>query len=261
MEKELRERTTPSLSYFEIQAYMGTTKHMGGLKTTQALVERCYITSDSHVLDVGCGVGATACYLVQQHGCRVIGVDLRPPMVAQAIERARREGLSDRIAFRVADAQVLPFDDGRFDVVLSESVLTFVDDKGKAVGEYARVVRHGGYVGLNEEVWLQPPTDDVIAHVQRTWEIEPNVLQPGVWESLLKRAGLQDVTIDTYRVDPRREASQFRRYRLRDMARMFWRVLSLYIRSAAFRAYMKKQRQLPRRTFDYLGYVLVTGKM
>ncbi len=122
----------PELSYFELQAYIGTTKHMGGLETTRELFELCGINEDTFVLDVGCGAGATACYLAKTYGCRVVGVDLRESMVALSNERAQRERLTDAdnkhplVEFRVADAQDLPFNDAHFDVVLCESVATFI---------------------------------------------------------------------------------------------------------------------------------------
>ena len=46
-----------------MQASWGLTKHMGGLEATRKLIEACHIDKDSYVLEVGCGVGITACYL------------------------------------------------------------------------------------------------------------------------------------------------------------------------------------------------------
>ena len=91
-------------------------------------------------------------------------MDIRPAMVERSRERARREGLEGRVSFVVADAQALPFEDGPFDAVITESVTAFPADKQKAVREYARVARPGGYVGLNESTWLRPsppPAEEV----------------------------------------------------------------------------------------------------
>ena len=44
----------------------------------------------------------------------------------------------------------LPFEADRFDAVIVESVLAFVDDKPRAIRECIRVTKPGGYVGLNE---------------------------------------------------------------------------------------------------------------
>jgi len=248
------------LSYFELQAYIGTTKHMGGFETTKELVELCHIDKDTCVLDVGCGVGATACYLAKKYGCRVVGVDLRESMVALSDERAHREGVTDRVEFRVADAQELAFDDAHFDVVLCESVATFIEDKQRVVSELARVVKLGGYVGFNEEIWLETPPAEIVSHVERAWEIKPDIPTADDWREMLKAAGLRDVVVQTYKLDARRESTQIKRYGFRDMWRMFSRTLSLYVRNSAFRAYMKERRRLPKGVFKYLGYGLFVGR-
>jgi len=154
---EPKETPGPQLSYFELQAYVGTTKHMGGLETTKDLIELCHIGKGTYVLDVGCGVGATACYLARRYGCRVVGVDISEAMIARSNERAEGVSVADRVEFRVADTQDLPFEDALFDVVIGESVVTFIEDKQLVVSECVRVTRSGGYVGLNEELWTETP--------------------------------------------------------------------------------------------------------
>ena len=252
--------SNPELSYFELQAYIGTTKHMGGFETTKELVELCHISGGTCVLDVGCGVGATACYLAKEYGCRVVGVDLRESMVALSDERAQREEVADLVEFRVADAQDLPFEDAQFDVILCESVATFIEDKQRVVEELARVVKSGGYVGFNEEIWLETPPAEVVVHVKRAWEVKPSIPKADDWRQMLKDAGLRDVFVKTYKLDARRESTQIKRYRFQDMWRMFSRTLSLYVKSSDFRAYMKEQHRLPKGVFKYLGYGLFVGR-
>jgi arsenite methyltransferase len=253
-------KNEPDITYFDLQAYVGTTKHMGGFEATQELIDLCHIGKDTYVLDVGCGAGATASTLAKTVGCRVIGVDLREKMVALSAERARREGIQDQVAFRVADARELPFDEATFDAVLCESVVSFVEDKQRVVNELARVVKPGGYVGLNEEIWLKEPTPEVVEGVRTMWPVKPDVPTAEGWEALMANAGLRDVVVRNYKVDTRREATQIQRYSLGDMLRMFWRTLALYVKSAEFRAYVKKQRRVPRDVFEYLGYALVAGR-
>jgi SAM-dependent methyltransferase len=48
----------------------------------------------------------------------------------------------------VADAERLPYDDGRFDVALSTFGIMFAPDQERAAAEIARVVRPGGRIGL-----------------------------------------------------------------------------------------------------------------
>ena len=151
-------------TFFDFAAEVGLTKHLGGLEATEELIELCHIGEGKYVLDVGCGAGVTPCFIAKRYGCRVVGVDISERMVERSRERAQREAVADRVEFRVADAQDLPFDDNLFDAVTTESVTAFPEDKQRAVNEYVRVTKPGGYVGLNESTWLKvPPPPEVVA--------------------------------------------------------------------------------------------------
>jgi arsenite methyltransferase len=250
---------TPQMTYFDLQAHVGTTKHLGGLETTNALIQRLQIDGNMTVLEVGCGAGATACYLVKTYGCQVVGVDLRPAMVDLSRERAHKQGLADRVEFRVADAQDLPFEVRRFDVAFCESVATFVKDKQQVANELVRVVRPGGRVGLNEEIWLAPPPPDLVQEVKRMWQIKPDIPTASDWQGMLERAGLRDIAVKTYEFDARREASQIKRYTVGDTWRMLYRTAWLYVTSHEFRDYMRERGRLPKDIWRYLSYALFTG--
>jgi arsenite methyltransferase len=239
----------PEISYFELQAYMGTTKHLGGLDSTRELISRCQISADTRVLDAGCGVGATACYLVKTYGCRVAGVDLRESMVERARERAQREEVAGQANFRTADVRDL----------LCESVATFVEDKQQVVDELVRVVKAGGRVGLNEQIWLQPPTEEMRQFARKTWDITAEIPTQEDWERMLTVAGVGELDVRVCRYDPRREASQVKRYRARELWLMFWRTAGLFVKSASFRAYMAKRERVPKGFFDHLAYVTTVG--
>jgi len=247
-------------SYFELQAYVGTTKHMGGAKTTKTLAELCQIHKDTYVLDVGCGVGATASHLVKTYSCQVVGVDIREAMIARANERAQKEGVENQIEFRIADAKDLPFVDALFDAVICESVATFVEDKQRLVNECARVTRLGGYVGLNEEIWIQTPSAQMVEYAKRTWAIQSDIPTADDWVRILGIAGLRDITVKTYEFSARREATQLKRYHLSDIFRMLYRTLLLYVKNPAFREYMRERRKIPRDLFSHLGYGIFVGR-
>ena len=115
--------------FFDFAADVGLAKHFGNLAATDKMVKLCQIDSKSYVLYVGCGVGVTPCYLAKKYGCRVVGVDVLKKMVERSKERGIKMNVSDRVEFRVADAQHLPFEDGTFDAVITESATSFPEDK------------------------------------------------------------------------------------------------------------------------------------
>ena len=85
------------------------------MKATKEMIELCRIEKGKLILDVGCGTGKTSCYITKKYGCSVVGVDISKKMISWSQKRAIREGLEDKIEFRVSDAQNLPFEDRIFD--------------------------------------------------------------------------------------------------------------------------------------------------
>ena len=251
--------------FFDFAAEVGLTKHLGGLNATEELLELCHVGEGSYVLDVGCGAGQTPCYIAKTYGCRVMGVDISERMVERSRERAESEGVADRVEFRTADAQDLPFEDDIFDAVITESVTAFPEDKQKAVKEYARVTKPGGYVGLNESTWLKvPPPPEMIAWVSQDLGAHVKPLTPEGWVGLLDGAGLTVQTADVREVKVREEAKGLvRRYGYGGMLRSLYRGLAMYASNPAYRKFLKKVRKegvTPDNLQEYFGYGLYVGK-
>lgn len=97
--------------------------------------------AERSVLDIGCGPG----WLTVQYaaaGARVTGVDLTDAAVALAGSHLKHYGLDAKV--QRANAEELPFEDGRFDLVVSSGVLHHTPDTLKAFREAFRVTRPGG---------------------------------------------------------------------------------------------------------------------
>jgi arsenite methyltransferase len=256
---------------FDFQAEVGLTKHLGGVGATEELIELCHIGAGKYVLDVGCGVGATPCFMAKRYGCRVVGVDISERMIERSKERARRERLADAddehpwAEFRVADAQDLPFEDDLFDAVITESAAVFPEDKQRAVNEYVRVTKPGGYIGLNESSWLKvPPPPEMVAWVAQDVGTSAKPLTSDAWVELLESAGLKEIVARTYIISTPNEAKEiFRRYGCRGMLGVWGRILSLYAKSPAYRRFVKKVREsgaLPENLDEYFGYGIYVGR-
>jgi arsenite methyltransferase len=249
--------------YFEFQAMFGATKHGGGLRATAELVELCHINQSSVVLDVGCGVGMTPSYLAKRLGCQVVGVDIRESMIDQARERAQREGVEHLVEFRVADAQALPFEDAHFDAVIGESVTAVVGDKATAAGEYVRVTKPGGYVGLNEMTWLKPGPPAALAdYYFRTTGTRPETADD--WQQLLRGAGLTELVVRTRKMKVVDEyIDGLRRFGVKDLLSTGLRFLSLTFTSPAFRRYARgtvPSAAVVKAIFEFLGYGIYAGR-
>jgi ubiquinone/menaquinone biosynthesis C-methylase UbiE len=89
---------------------------------------------DEVALDAGCGDGGVARLLLGRVR-NVVGVD---------VERSVRWRDEPGLAFRVADAERLPFEDASFDVVYSKDSLHHMNSPERALSEYRRVLKPGG---------------------------------------------------------------------------------------------------------------------
>jgi SAM-dependent methyltransferase len=97
------------------------------------------------VLDIACGSGNVALIAARRY-CEVTGIDIATNLIDRARARAAANGLA--IDMRVGDAQALPFEDARFDVVISAFGVIFAPDQPRAAAEALRVCRPGGRIAL-----------------------------------------------------------------------------------------------------------------
>jgi SAM-dependent methyltransferase len=106
-----------------------------------ALIATAGARSGMRALDVGCGPGGLTRALADIVGAEnVAAVDPSQSFVQACRERVPGSDV------REAAAESLPFDDGVFDVVLSQLVVNFMRDADVGLAEMRRVAREGGRV-------------------------------------------------------------------------------------------------------------------
>jgi phosphatidylethanolamine/phosphatidyl-N-methylethanolamine N-methyltransferase len=98
------------------------------------------------ILEVGVGTGLSLPDYARSN--RLIGVDLSVPMLRKAKERTTALRLSNVDGLAVMDAQRLGFQDGVFDVIVAQYVITAVPDPEATLDEFARVLKPGGEIIL-----------------------------------------------------------------------------------------------------------------
>ncbi len=109
------------------------------------LLARVAIAPGQDVLDVATGTGNVALRAAVA-GAQVIGLDLTPELFATARRRAERHEVA--VEWVEGDAEDLPFEDERFDAVLSAFGVQFAPRHAVVAAELARVCRPGGMIGL-----------------------------------------------------------------------------------------------------------------
>jgi len=245
-------------TYLDIQTEVGITKHMGGYAATDTLHRLCHLEEVQEVLEVGCGIGVGPVYIAKRFACRVVAVDISEKMLSWSQQRARREGVLDRITFRQADVRELPFDDNRFDAVIVESVLAFVEDKEAAIRELIRVTRPGGYVGLNESYWIQEPPAEILS---QSVYFGAAVISEAEWRAIWEAMPLAARTIEAFSL----EAGQEVRDRIgwvgwRSILPAWGRVIKLLLSNPRARDAIKQQFDAPAEMINTMGYALFVGR-
>ena len=127
--------------------------HGGGSKATRELLELIGINEKTRVLDIACGSGYTTCLIAEIYGAQVVGIDISENMIEKAKKRVQKNKLENKVKIQKADVYQLPFEEGEFDVVIFESLLTPLTDEVNALKEMHRVLRPGGILGANEGVF------------------------------------------------------------------------------------------------------------
>ena len=159
--------------------------------------DRLAIDSESNVLEVACGTGGPALFLVERTGCRVTGVDLHEAGITAATSRAEEVGLADRARFVQADARLrLPFDDATFDALVCIDAWNHLDVREAVLGDWFRVLRPGARLLFTDPI--------VVAGILRRDEIvtrsdsmgEFVFTPPGVDEQLVRDAGFVDIDVE-----------------------------------------------------------------
>ncbi|HMI18114.1 MAG TPA: class I SAM-dependent methyltransferase [Sphingomonas sp.] len=100
------------------------------------------------VLEVGVGTGISLPSYSKR--CKLYGIDISEGLLAKARERANT--LDNVEAIAVMDAEDLKFEDGAFDVVVAQYVITAVPNPERALDEFARTVRRGGEIIITTRI-------------------------------------------------------------------------------------------------------------
>ena len=123
-----------------------------------------------HVLDFGCGAGASS-VVWGKLGAIVTGVEPHGPLAAAARLRVTEDGVDDLVhILHVPDTKNLPFAESTFDLVICNAVFEHIAprQRGVYVEELWRVLKRGGSLFLTETPNRLCPYD---GHTTRLWGI------------------------------------------------------------------------------------------
>ncbi len=128
----------------EIRRIAGPCIRPGGPVLTERALAFCDLPPGSRVADIGCGGGETLEHLERTGVYRPVGLDCSEPLLGEVVPRLESGRLIRGLA------ETLPFKKGAFDALFCECVLSILSDRTRALGEFARVLKDGGFLIVSD---------------------------------------------------------------------------------------------------------------
>lgn len=151
--------------------------------------------SGKTVLDIGFGTGGPAVVLARDCGAgQVIGIDVEAQLKPQAEAFAARQGVGDRVAFRIVDPGPLPFADTGFDVVFSKDSIIHIADKSAMFSEVFRVLKPGGRLAVSDWLTSEDPEERALMEGDSGSHLHFDMSTAREMEAMIRDAGFEDVS-------------------------------------------------------------------
>lgn len=120
--------------------------NMMDMEQLEKLLEMLQLTEDTHVLDLGCGIGTITEYIADRTGAHITGIDFASGAIDRAMERTKDK--LGRLNYLVGDMNDLDLEDDSFDTLIAIDTLYFVEDLATTVGQMKRIMCPEGQMGL-----------------------------------------------------------------------------------------------------------------
>ena len=96
------------------------------------------------ILDIATGTGDFAVSASKIENAKIVGIDISAGMLEVGVQKIKRKKLLDRIEFKKADSENLPFENETFDAAIVGFGVRNFEDLEKGLAEILRVLKKGG---------------------------------------------------------------------------------------------------------------------
>ena len=139
------------------------------------------------VLDLGTGTAQIPIELCRRAAnIRVVAIDLAAEMLQMAKLNVELASLRERIMLDRVDGKQLPYEDGRFDAVMSNSIVHHIPEPASVLAEVVRVARPGGLIFIRD--LLRPESNAAVVRLVDAYAAGCNEHQHGLFEASLRAA-------------------------------------------------------------------------
>jgi len=167
--------------------------HIGGVQAVLALAVAAHVSTTSHVVEVGSGLGGSARVLAQAFGCSVVGIEQDECRYEGAIRLTDLVGLSSRVRFLRHDALTAAagIEHGTVDVLWGQGAWAHFPSPERFLDLWLPVLKIGGRVAVSDAFLTREPVradeSDAVRDLDRLWSAHLMTLDR--WRCALEARG------------------------------------------------------------------------
>ncbi len=164
-------------------------EHFTNERELRMMTSLVRLDNGGRFLDLGCSSGLYTRTMADRLGedGDMIGIDISPSMIREAVRRSRKAQVSP--SFIRADADNLPFADASFAGVVCGGTLNELGDPGRALQESCRVLEPGGRIAIMGILKAETTSGGYFQRFLTTGGVQ--FFNPEEVQDLLKEAGLE----------------------------------------------------------------------
>jgi len=165
-------------------------KEKAQLQLIEHLAQLTKVKPGSHVLDIGCGFGASSLYLAKNYHVATTGITNSPVQVQMAIKAAAREHLD--VEFLLMDAEAMDFQK-QFDLLWSVESISHYEHREEFFASAAKLLKPSGLFAITDwfkkENLAREETKTFIDPIEKGMLVELQIMND--YEHFLTSNGLQ----------------------------------------------------------------------
>jgi cyclopropane fatty-acyl-phospholipid synthase-like methyltransferase len=165
----------------------------------ELIAPRLSASDDTHVVDLGCGVGGSLCYLARQLPIRGTGITLSPAQVALSRRVIAAAGVTERVVCLEGDYCDLPFTLAPADVAYAIEAFVHGSSPERFFAQCHRLIKPGGLLAICDDLRRDGTSPEAVRTVEEFksgWHIN-TLLERDALVSLARMHGFRhESTID-----------------------------------------------------------------
>ena len=170
----------------------------GGIRSVVEVIRSACIGKESVGLEIGCNTGFAAANLSAISKCRMYGIDLISESLAEAKNYAECLGVGANTDFTKMDVSDLKFEDNTFDFVWLSNVISFIEDKERALSECLRVLKNNGTLITIPIYYIRTPPESLVKEISEAIDVAVRVHSKEFWQSFFTNKA-KDIGYNLYK--------------------------------------------------------------